>query len=73
MFERMGRVQGHEEQDSPEQYWTHISGSDLLASLLPGIVTMLCKIITEPNKVRLYMAVERRLRRIRYVFLLSAV
>ena len=51
MFDKMSRIEGSEYKEETEQYWTHISGSDLLASLLPGIVTMLCKIITEPNKV----------------------
>eukprot|EP00116_Pleurobrachia_bachei_P006604 sb/3466866/ len=50
LFSRMGRIEGSEAKEDTEQYWSHISGSDLLASLLPGIVTMLCKIITEPNK-----------------------
>ena len=51
MFDKMSRIEGSEFKEETEQYWTHISGSDLLASLLPGIVTMLVKIITEPNKV----------------------
>ncbi|XP_063677926.1 TELO2-interacting protein 1 homolog [Bolinopsis microptera] len=50
MFDKMSRIEGSEVKEETEQYWTHISGSDLLASLLPGIVTMLVKIITEPNK-----------------------
>ena len=54
MFDFMSRIEGSEIKEETEQYWTHISGSDLLASLLPGIVTMLCKIITEPNKVIKY-------------------
>ena len=55
MFDKMSRIEGSEVKEETEQYWTHISGSDLLASLLPGIVTMLVKIITEPNKVGLQL------------------